>query len=304
MLTGRHHRLPGKPERDFMLTTLKTRLKKLLGRGGTPIPVVRLQGVIGGGGPLRSGLSLASVAKPLERAFSMKKAPAVALIINSPGGSPVQSRLIYTRIRALAEEHGKQVLVFVEDVAASGGYMIAIAGDEIIVDPSSVVGSIGVVSAGFGFTELIQKIGVERRVYTAGTRKVSLDAFSPENPEDVAHLKSLQAEIHDLFITMVKARRGELLSQDPDLFSGLFWTGRTACSLGLADREGDLLSVLKQRFGEKAEPVLIGQPRGLFGRRPSGGVGGGLRASLSAGALTEDVLGALEDRSLWARYGL
>ncbi|MEH0073722.1 S49 family peptidase [Pannonibacter sp. Pt2] len=287
-----------------MLTTLKTRLKKLLGRGGTPIPVVRLQGVIGGGGPLRSGLSLASVAKPLERAFSMKKAPAVALIINSPGGSPVQSRLIYTRIRALAEEHGKQVLVFVEDVAASGGYMIAVAGDEIIVDPSSVVGSIGVVSAGFGFTELIQKIGVERRVYTAGTRKVSLDAFSPENPEDVAHLKSLQAEIHDLFITMVKARRGELLSQDPDLFSGLFWTGRIACSLGLADREGDLLSVLKQRFGEKAEPVLIGQPRGLFGRRPSGGVGGGLRASLSAGALTEDVLGALEDRSLWARYGL
>ena len=304
MLTGRHHRLPGKPERDFMLTTPKTRLKKLLGRGGTPIPVVRLQGVIGGGGPLRSGLSLASVAKPLERAFSMKKAPTVALIINSPGGSPVQSRLIYTRIRALAEEHGKQVLVFVEDVAASGGYMIAVAGDEIIVDPSSVVGSIGVVSAGFGFTELIQKIGVERRVYTAGTRKVSLDAFSPENPEDVAHLKSLQAEIHDLFITMVKARRGELLSQDPDLFSGLFWTGRTACSLGLADREGDLLSVLKQRFGEKAEPVLIGQPRGLFGRRPSGGVGGGLRASLSAGALTQDVLGALEDRSLWAHYGL
>ena len=287
-----------------MLTALKNRLQKLLGRGGTAIPVVRLQGVIGGGGPLRSGLTLAAVAKPLERAFSMKKAPAVALIINSPGGSPVQSRLIYTRIRALAEEHGKQVLVFVEDVAASGGYMIAIAGDEIIVDPSSVVGSIGVVSAGFGFTELISKIGVERRVYTAGTRKVSLDAFSPENPEDVAHLKSLQAEIHDVFITMVKDRRGELLSQDPDLFSGLFWTGRTACSLGLADREGDIVSVLRQRFGDKAEPVLIAQPRGLFGRRPSGGVGGGLGATLGAGALTEDVLGALESRSLWARYGL
>lgn len=283
-----------------MLTTLKTRLKKLLGRGGTPIPVVRLQGVIGGGGPLRGGLNLASVARPLERAFSMKKAPAVALIINSPGGSPVQSRLIYTRIRALAEEHGKQVLVFVEDVAASGGYMIAIAGDEIFVDSSSVVGSIGVVSAGFGFTELISKIGVERRVYTAGTRKVSLDAFSPENPEDVAHLKSLQAEIHDVFITMVKARRGELLSQDPDLFSGLFWTGRTACSLGLADREGDLVSVLKQRFGEKAEPVLIGQPRGLFGRRPAGGIG----LPPLPGAITADVLETLETRSLWARYGL
>ncbi|KND19952.1 peptidase S49 [Pannonibacter phragmitetus] len=287
-----------------MLTAIKTRLKKLLGRGGAAIPVVRLQGVIGSTGPLRSGLTLASVAKPLERAFSMKKAPAVALIINSPGGSPVQSRLIYTRIRALAEEHGKQVLVFVEDVAASGGYMIAIAGDEIIVDPSSVVGSIGVVSAGFGFTELISKIGVERRVYTAGTRKVSLDAFSPENPEDVAHLKSLQAEIHDVFISMVKDRRGELLSQDPDLFSGLFWTGRTACSLGLADREGDLVSVLKERFGEKAQPVLISQPRGLFGRRSSGGVGGSLGTTLSAGALTEDVLGALESRSLWARYGL
>lgn len=287
-----------------MLTAIKTRLKKLLGRGGAAIPVVRLQGVIGSTGPLRSGLTLASVAKPLERAFSMKKAPAVALIINSPGGSPVQSRLIYTRIRALAEEHGKQVLVFVEDVAASGGYMIAIAGDEIIVDPSSVVGSIGVVSAGFGFTELISKIGVERRVYTAGTRKVSLDAFSPENPEDVAHLKSLQAEIHDVFISMVKDRRGELLSQDPDLFSGLFWTGRTACSLGLADREGDLVSVLKERFGEKAQPVLISQPRGLFGRRSSGGVGGSLGTTLSAGALTEDVLDALESRSLWARYGL
>lgn len=287
-----------------MLTAIKTRLKKLLGRGGAAIPVVRLQGVIGSTGPLRSGLTLASVAKPLERAFSMKKAPAVALIINSPGGSPVQSRLIYTRIRALAEEHGKQVLVFVEDVAASGGYMIAIAGDEIIVDPSSVVGSIGVVSAGFGFTELISKIGVERRVYTAGTRKVSLDAFSPENPEDVAHLKSLQAEIHDVFISMVKDRRGELLSQDPDLFSGLFWTGRTACSLGLADREGDLVSVLKERFGEKAQPVLISQPRGLFGRRSSGGVGSSLGTTLNAGALTEDVLGALESRSLWARYGL
>ncbi|WP_122519445.1 S49 family peptidase [Pannonibacter phragmitetus] len=287
-----------------MLTAIKTRLKKLLGRGGAAIPVVRLQGVIGSTGPLRSGLTLASVAKPLERAFSMKRAPAVALIINSPGGSPVQSRLIYTRIRALAEEHGKQVLVFVEDVAASGGYMIAIAGDEIIVDPSSVVGSIGVVSAGFGFTELISKIGVERRVYTAGTRKVSLDAFSPENPEDVAHLKSLQAEIHDVFISMVKDRRGELLSQDPDLFSGLFWTGRTACSLGLADREGDLVSVLKERFGEKAQPVLISQPRGLFGRRSSGSVGGGIGATLNAGALTEDVLGALESRSLWARYSL
>lgn len=283
-----------------MLTTLKTRLKKLLGRGGTAIPVVRLQGVIGGGGPLRGGLTLASAAKPLERAFSMKKAPAVALIINSPGGSPVQSRLIYARIRALAEQHGKQVLVFVEDVAASGGYMIAIAGDEIIVDPSSIVGSIGVVSAGFGFTELISKIGVERRVYTAGTRKVSLDAFSPENPEDVAHLKSLQAEIHDVFITMVRNRRGELLSQDPDLFSGLFWTGRTACSLGLADREGDLLSVLKQRFGDKAEPVLIGQPRGLFGRRPAGGIG----LSPLAGEITADVLETLETRGLWARYGL
>ncbi|MCB1457941.1 MAG: S49 family peptidase, partial [Nitratireductor sp.] len=172
------------------------------------IPVVRLSGAImASGSPLRQNLSLAAVAPALERAFSFKRAPAVALSVNSPGGSPVQSRLIHSRIRELAEKHDKQVLVFVEDVAASGGYMIALAGDEIIADETSIVGSIGVVSASFGFDKAIARLGVERRVYTAGENKVILDPFQPEKQKDIDYLKSLQLEIHQVFIDMVKARR-------------------------------------------------------------------------------------------------
>ena len=167
--------------------------------------------------PLRPGLSLATTAQPLEKAFSYKKAPAVALIVNSPGGSPVQSRLIFQRIRDLAAENKKDVLVFVEDVAASGGYMISLAGDEIIADPTSIVGSIGVVAAGFGFPELLKKMGVERRVYTAGDKKVILDPFREENADDIDYLKSLQQDIHEVFIDMVKARRGDVLSDDKDI---------------------------------------------------------------------------------------
>lgn len=285
-----------------MLSTLRSYLPKPFKNDKTVIPVVRLQGAIGGGGPMRAGLSLATAAIPLEKAFSVKKAPAVALIVNSPGGSPVQSRLIFKRIRDLAKEKEKDVLVFVEDVAASGGYMIAVAGDEIFVDPSSVVGSIGVVAAGFGFTEMIKKIGVDRRVYTAGEKKVILDPFQPEVEEDIEYLKTLQQEIHETFIDLVKSRRSDVLTEDPDLFTGKFWTGRTAVQLGLVDAIGDLRGVLKDRYGDKAEPKLISAPRGLFGRKAGVGV------SLGGGKLVEglgsELMSSVEERALWARYGL
>jgi len=251
---------------------------------------------------MRTGLSLASAAIPLEKAFSVKKAPAVALIINSPGGSAVQSRLIFKRIRDLAKENEKDVLVFVEDVAASGGYMIAIAGDEIFVDPSSIVGSIGVVAAGFGFTEMIKKIGVDRRVYTAGKKKVILDPFQPEVEEDIEYLKTLQLEIHETFIDLVKSRRNDVLADDPDLFTGKFWTGRTAIQLGLVDAVGDLRGVIKERYGDKAEPKLISAPRGLFGRK--GGVGVRLDQGKLLDGLGSDLMSSVEERALWARYGL
>jgi signal peptide peptidase SppA len=285
-----------------VLSSLRRFLPGFLKNDAPIIPVVRLQGPIGMSSPLRPGLSLATAALPLERAFSMKKAPAVALIVNSPGGSPVQSRLIFQRIRDLAKENEKDVLVFVEDVAASGGYMIALAGDEIIVDPSSVVGSIGVVAAGFGFTELIGKIGVERRVYTAGEKKVTLDPFQPEVPEDIEYLKTLQQEIHDTFIDMVKSRRADVLSDDPDLFTGKFWTGSSAVNLGLVDSLGDLRGVLKKRYGDKAEAKLISAPRGLFGRK--GGVGVNLEAGTLTAGLGNELISAAEERLMWQRFGL
>lgn len=285
-----------------MLSKLRRFLPKRFRDEKSVIPVVRLQGAIGMSSPMRSGLSLATAALPLEKAFSIKKAPAVALIVNSPGGSPVQSRLIFKRIRDLAKENDKDVLVFVEDVAASGGYMISLAGDEIFVDPSSIVGSIGVVAAGFGFTEMIKKIGVDRRVYTAGEKKVTLDPFQPEVPEDIEYLKSLQLEIHETFIEMVKSRRGDVLTDDPDLFTGKFWTGRSAVQLGLVDAIGDLRSVIKERYGDKAEPKLISAPRGLMGRKA------GLGVALSCERLTEglgdELISSIENRALWMRYGL
>ena len=270
------------------------------------IPVVRLHGAImSGSGQFRQTLSLASTASVIEKAFAFDDAPAIAISINSPGGSPVQSRLIYKRIRDLAAEKKKQVLVFVEDVAASGGYMIAVAGDEIIADPSSIVGSIGVVSASFGFPELMKKIGVERRVYTAGENKAVLDPFKPEKPEDVERLKTLQLEVHGTFIDLVKERRGAKLNDDPDLFSGLFWSGKRGLELGLVDGLGDMRSVLKQRFGEKARLYLVTPPRGLFGRRL--GIFGsrlGFSAGDIAAAAAGGLLEAAEERSLWARFGL
>ncbi|CAM1628173.1 MULTISPECIES: S49 family peptidase [Bartonella] len=263
------------------------------------IPVVRLQGMImEASSPLRQTLSLSSCANALEKAFSDKEAPAVAIAINSPGGSPVQSRLIYRRIRDLAEEKHKRVLVFVEDVAASGGYMIACAGDEIFADPSSVVGSIGVVSSSFGFPELLKKIGVERRVYTAGKNKVSLDPFQPEKKADVDHLKALQLEIHETFINLVKESRGSKLVDDPDLFTGMFWTGKKGKELGLVDELSDLRSLVKQRYGRDAKMRLVSASRSLLGRKTP---------AISAGlvsTLVDGVVQSADERALWQRYGL
>src|SRR4249919_3046422 len=227
--------LPGLVER------LKEFIPARFRRGAAVVPVVRLSGVIGAVTPLRPGMSLAGVAKMLERAFATKNAKAVALVINSPGGSPVQSRQIYLRIRQLAAEKKLPVLVFVEDVAASGGYMIACAGDEIFCDPSSILGSIGVVGGSFGLTELIKKVGVERRLYTAGEHKAMLDPFLPEDPDDVRRLKALQREIHAIFIALVKGSRGgRLKAADDMLFTGEYWAGESSVTLGLADAIGDL----------------------------------------------------------------
>jgi signal peptide peptidase SppA len=272
-------------------------------RSGTPVvPVVRLSGVIGLSTPLTPGLTLASVARPLERAFAMRKAKAVALLINSPGGSPVQSHLIYRRIRALSEESEKPVIAFAEDVAASGGYMIACAADEIVCDPSSIVGSIGVVGGSFGFPRLMEKLGIERRLYTSGEHKAMLDPFLPENPDDVERLKTLQQEIHADFVDLVKASRGERLKgPEKTVFSGEYWTGNKAVELGLADGIGDLRSTLRQRFGENVVTPLISAPRSWFGRA-QGGIG--FDGLLQPPDLAEQLLSALEARAIWARYGL
>lgn len=265
------------------------------------IPVVKLSGVIGQGGNFSQGLNIGSAAGPLEKAFSYEEAPAIAISINSPGGSPVQSNLIFKRIRQLADEKEKTVLVFVEDVAASGGYFIAVAGDEIIADPSSVVGSIGVISASFGLNKAIEKLGVERRVYTSGKSKSTLDPFMPEKKEDIVHLKKLQEEIHETFIDVVKSRRADVLKEDDEaLFNGLFWTGKTALSLGLIDGLGDMRSTLKERYGENTKLKLIGAKRGFSFRRL---FGGSVDEQLARN-FGEGLIGSVENRAHWARFGL
>ena len=270
-------------------------------RGDAPlVPIVRLSGTIGGGGPLRAGLTLEAVAAPLARAFAIRSAPAVALIVNSPGGAAAQSHLIFRRIRALAEEKKKKVIVAVEDLAASSGYMIAAAGDEIVVDESSIIGSIGVVSAGFGFTGLMERVGVERRVYTAGKSKAMLDPFRPEREEDVARLRAIQEDVHAAFIGLVKARRGEKLADDPDLFSGAFWSGTKAVELGLADRIGDLRTVLREAYGEKVRLKVISTERSMLRRRL--GLSGG--SDRLAASLVEHVIAVIDEHVAWNRFGL
>ncbi|PZU25177.1 MAG: S49 family peptidase [Shinella sp.] len=286
-----------------MKNFIKRLLPKRFRHEETVIPVVRLSGAImAGGSALRPALNLASVAQMLEKAFSMKAAPAVAILVNSPGGSPVQSRFIFARIRQLAEEKNKKVFVFVEDVAASGGYMIALAGDEIIADPTSIVGSIGVVSGGFGFPELLKKIGVERRVYTSGENKVILDPFQPEKESDIDYLKTLQHEIHDVFIGMVKERRGSRLKDDPALFSGLFWTGARALDLGLIDGLGDPRATLQARYGKDVKLQLVTAAKSLFGRRLPGVDASGPERIAAAAA--DGLAQTVEERALWSRFGL
>lgn len=271
------------------------------------VAVVRLEGVIGpGGGPaLRRRLSLRSVESRLVRAFSLKRAEAVILLVNSPGGSPVQSARLANRIRELARLNNRPVLAFIDDVAASGGYWLACAADEIYANPASIVGSIGVISAGFGFTEMIEKLGIERRVHTAGSRKSMLDPFRPEQHEDVTHLKAIQEEIHQEFIAAVRDRRGRrLVGRDEDLFSGSFWTGRRALELGLIDGIGDVSTILMERFGSGVRLVEMRDHVSWWRRwLPSRATAGQETGGALAGDIAESLLARVEDHVWWSRFG-
>ncbi len=288
---------------------LRALLKKLpIERFRNPPPVVAvvpLSGIIGRAGGLQRSLSLRSLAGTLKRAFDLEDAKAVAIIVNSPGGAPVQSALIAGRIRALAAEKKRPVYAFAEDVAASGGYWLLTAGDELYADESSIIGSIGVVAGSFGFPEALQRLGIERRLYTAGTHKAALDPFSPEKPEEVRHLYALLAETHEAFRRHVEERRAGKLQGDPEeLFSGRFWTGRSALRLGLIDGLGDVRTVMRAKFGDKVRLRLVGEPSRWWRRRlglPD------IAASSRANALPdlpERLLSALEERLVWARFGL
>ena len=262
----------------------------------TVIPHVRLTGIIGSAGRFKQGMELANQREIIKKAFSVKKITHVAISINSPGGSPVQSHLIYSYIRELAEKKNIKVLVFAEDVAASGGYFIACAGDEIFANSSSIIGSIGVISASFGFKDLIQKIGVERRVYTAGKNKSTLDPFVAEKEEDVKRLKNIQLELHADFIKVVETRRGNKL-QDPDknnIFTGEFWTGKTALKLGLIDGIGNADQVLKQKFGDKVIIKNFEKRKGFLAKKLSSSMSDPL----------ENIINNLEEKSMWQKFGL
>lgn len=262
------------------------------------VAVLRLSGVIGQLGPVRrGGLALAELAGTIEKAFKLPRVKAVALAINSPGGSPVQSALIAGRIRALAEEKELPVYAFCEDVAASGGYWLACAADEIYANGASIVGSIGVISAGFGFPEALAKLGVERRVYSAGERKAQLDPFLPEDEGDVRHLKELQKDLHAQFIDYVRLRRRDRLKGDDEaLFSGDFWSGRQAAEFGLIDGIADLRGKMREKYGEKVKLRVVAPQRSWVQRRF------GLDSRPSH--WSHDVIGALDERAQWSRYGL
>lgn len=269
----------------------------------TPVvSVLRLQGVIspGGSAPFRpAALNLAALESRIEQAFRPKRLAAVALIINSPGGSPVQSALIASAIRRKAEEKNVPVLAFAEDVAASGGYWLMTAGDELYADRASIVGSIGVISAGFGFKGLIERFGIERRIHSAGEKKSFLDPFSAEQEEDVERLKEIQSQIHDTFMDQVKSRRGDKLNRRryKEIFSGDVFLGEEAERLGLIDGIAEATSLLKERFGKDVRLRPIGVRRSPLRGLLRGG-------SSSAGQMTGEVLAGIEDRLHWNRYGL
>jgi signal peptide peptidase SppA len=271
------------------------------------VPVLRLSGTIGMATPLRPGLSISQVDGAIEKAFELSKLPTVAIVVNSPGGSPVQSSLIFRRIRQLAEEKGKTVYVFCEDVAASGGYYLAVAGDHIYADAASIVGSIGVIFAGFGFDKAIEKLGVERRVHTSGDNKDALDPFRPERPDDVKRLMELQRDVHDVFIGIVKERRaGRLAGTDHELFSGAFWSGPRALELGLIDGISDVRSKMRELHGDKVRLKVVPLERGgLLSRlRRLPGINSSEELTTGRLAIGEDLISAIEARSLWSRFGL
>lgn len=271
------------------------------------VPVLRFSGPIGMSTPLRPGLSIGQAAGAIEKAFDLSKLPAVAVVINSPGGSPVQSSLIFRRVRQIAEEKKKKVYVFCEDVAASGGYYLAVAGDEIYADASSIVGSIGVIFSGFGFDKAIEKLGIERRVYTAGLNKDALDPFRPERAEDIERIKSVQRDIHDAFIGVVKERRaGRLRGIDSELFSGAFWSGPKALELGLIDGISDVRTKMRELFGNKVRLKVVPLDKGgLLSRlRRSASDTAYSELTSSRLAFAEDLISAVEARALWSRFGL
>ena len=262
----------------------------------TIIPHVRLTGVIGSAGRFNKGMDLAGQQDTLKKAFSIKKIKHVAISINSPGGSPVQSHLIYSYIRQLADKKKVNVLIFAEDVAASGGYLISCAGDEIYANSSSIIGSIGVISASFGFKELIKKIGIDRRVYTAGKNKSTLDPFVDEKEEDVKRLKDIQLELHSDFIKVVETSRGKKLN-DPEknnIFTGEFWTGKSALKLGLIDGIGNADQILKKKFGEDVVIKKFEKQKGWLSRKLSASV----ESQLS------NTLNSIEEKSEWQKFGL
>ena len=264
------------------------------------VAVLRLTGVIGRLGPMRSGLTLAGLERAIDRAFAIRDVRGVALVINSPGGSPAQTALIARRIRQNAEEKGVPVFAFVEDLAASGGYWLACAADEIYALDSSIVGSIGVISAGFGFPEALERLGVERRVHAIGRRKGLLDPFRPEAPEDIARLNSIQIDIHDSFKEFVRTRRaGRLKAPEDELFEGDIWTGKQAIALGLIDDLGDMRSVLRRKFGARVAMRPIGQRRGLIRGLTPWASGAGAPAHAAA-----DLIAVMEDWAFWRRFGL
>ena len=272
------------------------------------VPVLRFTGPIGMVSPMRPGLSIGAAAGAIEKAFALSKLPTVAIVINSPGGSPVQSHLLFKRIRQLAAEKEKKVYVFCEDVAASGGYFLAVAGDEIYADPSSIVGSIGVISASFGLEKAIAKLGIERRVYTAGLHKGSLDPFLPEKPEEIERLKAIQRDIHEVFTGIVRERRAaKLRGDEAELFSGAFWSAQKALEYGLIDGLADIRTKMQALHGEdvrlKTVPLSQGGFLSRFRRlqllKNASADGFGLPPSLA-----DDLVSAMETRALWSRFGL